>query len=173
MRHPVDRLSCRPKRPAPAQRCSRSPEIAAHDPLKSLLTIPRNICSRCSEIRAHDPAKRARSDLGAARELAAGLKSSQCAGAYAEKIAHLRRERTRSTLTPSVCMTCMRFSIVRPSKQKSRHEGREGSMPAQYVATDSVARCEISKVLHRQCGLLRRACASTSGYSIEGYTATA
>src|SRR6185295_14747901 len=59
MRHPVDRLSCRPKRPAPAQRCSRSPEIAAHDPLKSLLTIPRNICSRCSEIRAHDPAKRA------------------------------------------------------------------------------------------------------------------
>ena len=59
MRHPVDRLSCRPKRPAPAKRCSRSPEIAAHDPLKSLLTIPRNICSRCSEIRAHDPAKRA------------------------------------------------------------------------------------------------------------------
>jgi len=35
------------------------PEIAAHDPLKSLLTIPRNICSRCSEIPAHDPAKRA------------------------------------------------------------------------------------------------------------------
>src|SRR5438132_9717265 len=55
----VARLSCRPKRLAPPKRCSRSPEIAAHDPLKSLLTIPRNTCSRCSEIRAHDPAKRA------------------------------------------------------------------------------------------------------------------
>src|SRR5437879_8937635 len=53
----VARLSCRPKRPAPPKRCSRSPEIAAHDPLKSLLTIPRNTCSRSSEIRAHDPAK--------------------------------------------------------------------------------------------------------------------
>src|ERR1700724_4135379 len=56
----VARLSCRPKRPAPPKRCSRSPEIAAHDPLKSLLTIPRNTCSRSSEIRAHDPAKRAK-----------------------------------------------------------------------------------------------------------------
>jgi hypothetical protein len=35
------------------------PEIAAHDRLKSLLTIPRNTCSRCSEIHAHHPAKRA------------------------------------------------------------------------------------------------------------------
>src|SRR5208283_5454359 len=51
MRHPVARLSCRPKRPAPPK--------GAHDRLKSLLTIPRNTCSRCSEIRAHDPAKRA------------------------------------------------------------------------------------------------------------------
>src|SRR6202140_5821681 len=53
----VARLSCRPKRPAPPKRCSRSPEIAAHDALKSALTIPRNNCSRSSEIRAHDPLK--------------------------------------------------------------------------------------------------------------------
>src|SRR5450631_2117184 len=54
---PVARLSCRPKRQAPPKRCSRSPEIAAHDALKSSLTIPRNNCSRSSEIRAHDPLK--------------------------------------------------------------------------------------------------------------------
>src|ERR1700736_4724716 len=59
----VARLSCRPKRPAPPKRCSRSPEIAAHDALKSLLTIPRNACSRSSEIRAHDPLKRASLNL--------------------------------------------------------------------------------------------------------------
>ncbi|MEC5414495.1 hypothetical protein, partial [Aurantimonas sp. C2-4-R8] len=29
----------------------------AHDHLKSLLTIPRNLCSRCGEIRAHDAVK--------------------------------------------------------------------------------------------------------------------
>jgi hypothetical protein len=40
-----------------AKRCSRSPEIAAHDALKSSLTIPRNSCSRSPEIRAHDPLK--------------------------------------------------------------------------------------------------------------------
>ncbi|UVK47099.1 VIT1/CCC1 transporter family protein [Mesorhizobium sp. AR07] len=32
-------------------------EKVAHDPLKSLLTIPRNPCSRCGEIRAHDRLK--------------------------------------------------------------------------------------------------------------------
>jgi len=40
---PGARLSCRPKRPAPAKRRSRSPEITAHDALKSLLTIPLTI----------------------------------------------------------------------------------------------------------------------------------
>src|SRR5450432_3916044 len=61
---PVARLSCRPKRQAPPKRCSRSPEIAAHDALKSSLTIPRNNCSRSSEIRAHDPLKCALYQLG-------------------------------------------------------------------------------------------------------------
>ncbi|SDK66075.1 hypothetical protein SAMN05428953_11895 [Mesorhizobium muleiense] len=56
-RHPVDWLSCRPKRPTPPKRCSRSPEIAAHDRLKSLLTIPRNPCTRSPEIRNLEDAR--------------------------------------------------------------------------------------------------------------------
>jgi hypothetical protein len=35
----VTRLSCRPKHPAPAKRCSRSAEIVAHDLAKYLLTM--------------------------------------------------------------------------------------------------------------------------------------
>jgi hypothetical protein len=57
-----------------AKRCSRSPEIAAHDALKSSLTIPRNPCSRSSEIRAHDPLKRALWQNGFAERLIGSIR---------------------------------------------------------------------------------------------------